>query len=292
MTETAHIMEGRTLSRTLRAELAREVGEFSRRYGRPPGLAVTIAGDDPASQIYVTQKTRACSEVGVHSRVDRLPKEVPEPELLARVRELNLDPAFDGLLVQLPLPPQVREEAVMESISPAKDVDGFHPENLGNLLLDHPRVVPGTPLGILKLLEHHGIDPAGMNVTVVGRSHIVGKPLALLFLRKNATVTLCHSRTRSLEEHTRRADLIVLAVGKAGLLQPGMVRRGSVVVDVGINRLEGKKLVGDADYEGLLPLVRAITPVPGGVGPMTITMLLSNTLRAARLVRGETLPAP
>ena len=288
MTEGALILGGKSLSAALRDTLAVEVAEFTSRRGRKPGLAVVIVGEDPASQIYVRQKARACEQVGMHSLVDRLPIDTSQETLLARVRELNGDDRFDGILVQLPLPAQIREEAVIEAVSPRKDVDGFHPVNLGNLLLDRPGCVPCTPLGIMKILEHYDVDPAGMEAVVIGRSHIVGKPLALLLLRKNATVTLCHSRTGNLARHTRRADLIVAAVGKAGLLKPDMVKRGAVVIDVGINRLEGKKIAGDADFEGLLPLVRAITPVPGGVGPMTITMLLSNTLQAARRGQGGT----
>jgi len=288
MTEGALILDGKSLSAALRDTLAVEVAEFTSRRGRKPGLAVVIVGEDPASQIYVRQKARACEQVGMNSRVDRLPIDTSQETLLARVRELNGDDRFDGILVQLPLPAQIREEAVIEAVSPRKDVDGFHPVNLGNLLLDRPGCVPCTPLGIMKILEHYAVDPAGMEAVVIGRSHIVGKPMALLLLRKNATVTLCHSRTGNLARHTRRADLIVAAVGKAGLLKPDMVKRGAVVIDVGINRLEGKKIAGDADFEGLLPLVRAITPVPGGVGPMTITMLLSNTLQAARRGQGGT----
>ena len=292
MTEAPLILDGKSLSALLRESLGSEAADFVSRYGRPPGLAVVIVGEDPASRIYVGQKAKACEAAGFHSRVDRMGADTTQNELLMKVRELNDDDAFDGILVQLPLPPQISEESVIDAISPAKDVDGFHPHSLGDLLLDRPGFVPCTPLGIMKILEHYAIDPSGMEAVVIGRSHIVGKPMSLLLLRRNATVTLCHSRTKDIAAHTRRADIVVAAVGKAGLLTADMVKPGAVVIDVGINRLEGKKLVGDADYEGLLPVVGAITPVPGGVGPMTITMLLSNTLLAARRSMGERPPTP
>jgi len=287
MTDGPLILDGREVSRHTRAELAVQASEFSAQAGRKPGLAVIIVGDDPASKIYVGQKAKACAAVGVHSRVDNLPGETPQKELLSRIERLNADPSFDGILVQLPLPPHIDKEAVIEAISPAKDVDGFHPSNVGDLLLDKPRFVPCTPLGILKMLSYYDIDLSGKEAVVIGRSNIVGKPAALMLLRKNATVTICHSRTADLAAHTRRADLVVAAVGRAGILTADMVKPGAVIVDVGMNRLEGRKVVGDVDYEGLLSVAGAITPVPGGVGPMTITMLLSNTLLAARLARGE-----
>jgi methylenetetrahydrofolate dehydrogenase (NADP+)/methenyltetrahydrofolate cyclohydrolase len=292
MTDGPLILDGKELSGTLRASLVSEVAGFTARFGRKPGLAVVIVGEDPASRIYVRQKARACEETGIHSRVDRLSEGISQEDLLAGIEKLNQDSRFDGILVQLPLPPQIREESVIEAISPRKDVDGFHPRSLGSLLLDRPGFVPCTPLGIMKMLEHYGIDPSGMEAVVIGRSHIVGKPAGLLLLRKHATVTICHSRTADIAAHTRRADLVVTAVGRAGLLKADMVKPGAVVIDVGINRLEGKKLVGDADFQGLLPVVRAITPVPGGVGPMTITMLLANTLQAARLAEGGGFSAP
>lgn len=292
MTDGPLVLDGWEVARSIRADLTRAASEFVSRHGRKPGLAVVIVGDDPASHIYIRQKARACAETGFHSRVDTLPADTTQEELLGRISDLNGDPVFDGILVQLPLPPRIDEEAVIEAISPSKDVDGFHPRNIGDLLLDRPRFVPCTPLGIMKILDHYRIDPAGMDVVVIGRSHIVGKPAAVLFLRRNATVTICHSRTRDLGGHTLRADLIVAAAGKAGLLTADMVSPGTVVVDVGMNRLEGKKVTGDADFEGLLPVVRAITPVPGGVGPMTITMLLDNTLRAALAAQEEYPPGP
>jgi methylenetetrahydrofolate dehydrogenase (NADP+)/methenyltetrahydrofolate cyclohydrolase len=292
MTDDPLILDGREVSRETRGGLALQAAEFTSRYGRKPGLAVIIVGDDTASQIYVRQKAKACSDVGFHSRVDTLPVDTSQESLLARIAALNAGDSFDGILVQLPLPPHISEEAVIEAISPAKDVDGFHPVNVGNLLLDKPGFVPCTPLGIMTMLSFYDIDPSGMEAVVIGRSHIVGKPVAVLLLRKNATVTICHSRTAALAEHTRRADLVVAAVGKRGLLTADMVKPGAVVVDVGMNRLEGNKVVGDADFEGLLSVAGAITPVPGGVGPMTITMLLSNTLLAARLAQGESAQAP
>ena len=287
MTDGPLILDGREVSRHTRAELAVQASEFEARTGRKPGLAVIIVGVDPASKIYVGQKAKACAAVGFHSSVDTLPEETPQEELLARIAKLNADPAFDGILVQLPLPPHIDAEAVIEAISPAKDVDGFHPSNVGDLLLDKPRFIPCTPLGILKMLAFYDIDPAGKEAVIIGRSNIVGKPAAVLLLRKNATVTICHSRTADLASHTRRADLIVAAVGRAGILTADMVKPGAVIVDVGMNRLEDRKVVGDVDFEGLLSVAGAITPVPGGVGPMTITMLLSNTLLAARMARGE-----
>lgn len=287
MSDEATIIDGREVSKALRGELAAKAESFSRRHGRKPGLAVLIVGDDPASHIYVRQKAKACEETGINSRVDILDGGTTEEDLLSRVEELNGDPSFDGILVQLPLPPHISEDAVIETISPDKDVDGFHPRNVGDLVLDRPRFVPCTPLGIMKMLEHYQIDPAGKEAVVIGRSHIVGKPAALLLLRRHATVTLCHSRTGSLADHTRRADIIVAAVGKAGLVTADMVKKGAVVIDVGMNRLAGKKVVGDVDFQGLLPVAGAITPVPGGVGPMTITMLLSNTLLAAEAALGE-----
>jgi methylenetetrahydrofolate dehydrogenase (NADP+)/methenyltetrahydrofolate cyclohydrolase len=292
MTDGPLILDGREVSRHTRAELAVQASEFTARAGRKPGLAVLIVGDDPASKIYVGQKAKACAAVGFHSRVDNLPEETSQEELLSRIESLNADPAFDGILVQLPLPPHIDEEAVIETISPAKDVDGFHPSNVGDLLLDKPRFVPCTPLGILKMLAYYDIDPSGKEAVIIGRSNIVGKPAAVLLLRKNATVTICHSRTADLAAHTRRADLVVAAVGRAGILTADMVKPGAVIIDVGMNRLEGRKVVGDVDFEGLLSVAGAITPVPGGVGPMTITMLLSNTLLAARMARGEDPSSP
>jgi methylenetetrahydrofolate dehydrogenase (NADP+)/methenyltetrahydrofolate cyclohydrolase len=292
MTDGPLILDGREVSRHTRAELAVQASEFTARAGRKPGLAVLIVGDDPASKIYVGQKAKACAAVGFHSRVDNLPEETSQEELLSRIESLNADPAFDGILVQLPLPPHIDEAAVIETISPAKDVDGFHPSNVGDLLLDKPRFVPCTPLGILKMLAYYDIDPSGKEAVIIGRSNIVGKPAAVLLLRKNATVTICHSRTADLAAHTRRADLVVAAVGRAGILTADMVKPGAVIIDVGMNRLEGRKVVGDVDFEGLLSVAGAITPVPGGVGPMTITMLLSNTLLAARMARGEDPSSP
>jgi len=287
MSERARILDGREVAASLRSGLAAEAAAFEGRHGRKPGLAVVIVGEDPASHIYVRQKAKACAETGFHSLVETLPADTSQERLLGLIGELNGNRSFDGILVQLPLPPHFNETAVIDAISPDKDVDGFHPQSVGNLLLDRPGFVSCTPLGIMRMLDYYRIDPGGMHAVVVGRSNIVGKPAALLLLRRNATVTICHSRTRSLGDETRRADLVVAAVGRAGILTADMVKPGAVVIDVGVNRLEGRKVVGDADFEGLLPIVRAITPVPGGVGPMTITMLLSNTLRAARLSRGE-----
>ena len=287
MTEQALILSGREVSQAIRRRLTADTAAFTERWGRKPGLAVVIVGDNAASHIYVRQKAKACSEVGFHSLVENLPGDTTEEALLARIRELNEDPAFDGILVQLPLPSQIDDDGVIETIAPAKDVDGFHPRSVADLVLGRPSFVPCTPLGIMKMLEHYSIDPKGKDVVIIGRSNIVGKPAALLFLQRHATVTICHSRTKDLAAHTKRADIIVAAVGVVNIVTADMVRDGVVVIDVGMNRLEGRKVVGDVDFEGLVTKASAITPVPGGVGPMTITMLLANTLRAARLAQGE-----
>jgi methylenetetrahydrofolate dehydrogenase (NADP+)/methenyltetrahydrofolate cyclohydrolase len=287
MTDTAQILDGREVSQAIRRRLTVDAAAFTETWGRKPGLAVVIVGDNPASHIYVRQKAKSCGEVGFHSLVEQLPGDTAEEALLARIRELNDDPAYDGILVQLPLPPQINEDSVIETISPAKHVDGFHPRSVADLVLGRASFVPCTPLGIMKMLEHYDIDPKGKDVVIIGRSNIVGKPAALLFLQRHATVTICHSRTRDLAAHTKGADIVVAAVGVVNILTADMVREGVVVIDVGMNRLEGRKVVGDVDFEGLLPVASAITPVPGGVGPMTITMLLANTLRAARLAQGE-----
>ena len=276
----ARILDGKALAAQVRARVKGEVAALSRR-GIRPGLAVILAGDDAASRVYVRNKTRACEETGVHSQQIDYPASVTQEELIRRISKLNADPSIHGILVQLPLPTGIDAAAVLKAVSPDKDVDGFHPANLGALLAGTPRVVPGTPLGVMRLLEHAGVALAGRRAVVVGRSSIVGKPLALLLLQKDATVTLCHSKTQGLEEETRRADILVAAVGRPKLLGAGMVKPGACVIDVGVNRLPDGKLAGDVDFDAVKDVAGWITPVPGGVGPMTIAMLLENCLHAA-----------
>ncbi|OZA88877.1 MAG: bifunctional methylenetetrahydrofolate dehydrogenase/methenyltetrahydrofolate cyclohydrolase [Burkholderiales bacterium 34-67-9] len=277
---TAHLIDGVALSRQLRADLAQRVFTLTAS-GQRPGLAVLLVGDDPASQVYVRNKVKACAEAGIHSLLERHPASLSQAELLARIAALNADPSIHGILVQLPLPPQIDAQRVIEAISPAKDVDGFHVASAGALLVGQPGFWPCTPYGCLKMLEHIGFDLRGKHAVVIGRSNIVGKPMALLLLQRDATVTLCHSRTPDLKTHTRQADVIVAAVGKAGLLTADMVKPGAVVLDVGMNRDAAGKLCGDVDFAGVKEVAGYLTPVPGGVGPMTITMLLSNTVQAA-----------
>jgi methylenetetrahydrofolate dehydrogenase (NADP+) / methenyltetrahydrofolate cyclohydrolase len=269
-------MDGKALAARIREEVARELEAFP----RPIGLATVLVGDDPASDVYIRMKHKATVEVGIEARDLRLPEETSEHELLALVRELNSDEAIDGILVQLPLPGQIDEGRVIRAVDPIKDVDGFHPVNGGLLLAGTPGHVPGTPLGVLALLDEYGVELQGANAVVIGRSDIVGKPVALLLLHRHATVTICHSRTRDLAAETARADVIVAAVGVPGIVTPEMVRPGAAVVDVGINRTENG-LVGDVD-PAVAERAGLLTPVPGGVGPMTIAMLLRSTIRAAR----------
>ena len=276
----AEIIDGKKISSEVRAEIKQKT-EALKEKGITPGLAVILVGEDPASQVYVRNKKKACEEVGFLSRVYELPKETKPEELLSLIRDLNADPAIHGILVQLPLPPQFDSDQVVNTIAPEKDVDAFHPLNVGKLMLGKPEFLPCTPAGIMVLLKRSGIDPAGKNCVVIGRSNIVGKPMAMLLLHANATVTVCHSRTQNLPEITRRADILISAVGKAGFVTADMVKPSAVVIDVGMNRNAEGKLCGDVDFSAVEPLASAITPVPGGVGPMTITMLLQNTLTAA-----------
>ena len=273
-------MDGKALAARIRAEVAGEVAAFE----RPIGLATVLVGDDPASDVYIRAKHRATLEVGMEARDLRLPASTSEQELLALVAELNADDAIDGILVQLPLPDAIDEGRVIRAVDPVKDVDGFHPLNAGLLLAGTPAHVPGTPLGLLALLDEYEVELRGAHAVVVGRSDIVGKPAALLLLHRHATVTICHSRTRDLAAETSRADVLVAAVGVPGIVQPGMVKEGAAVIDVGINRTDGG-LLGDVAPEAA---ARAglLTPVPGGVGPMTVAMLLQSTVRAARYRTG------
>lgn len=277
-----NLINGKEISAAIRAELREECTAFVAKRGYAPGLAVVIVGEDPASQVYVRNKARACEEVGFYSEVHRLPAETTQDELNTLIDRLNAAQNIHGILVQLPLPRHLDAEAVTLRIDPRKDVDAFHPYNAGKILLGDPVFLPCTPAGIMELLRRSGIDPAGKRCVVVGRSNIVGKPMALLLLAANGTVTVCHSRTVGLADLTREADILVSAVGRPNFITADMVRPGAVVIDVGMNRDASGKLVGDVDFPSVAPLCSFITPVPGGVGPMTITMLLRNTLIAAK----------
>ena len=290
---TAKILDGKALAETIRGEVATGVAEMQQNHGITPGLAAILVGDDPASAIYVRNKRRACDEVGMVSDTLLLPADSTNEQVLECVQRLNDDPRFHGILVQLPLPPQVDERLIMESLDPGKDVDGLHPFNVGKLAQGRADFVPGTPAGIQQILLRNGHDPAGANVVICGRSDIVGKPLAILLMQRadgaNATVTVCHTRTKNLAEITRQADILVAAIGSPNVITADMVKEGVVVIDVGINRVDdasrksGYRLVGDVDFAAVSEEASAITPVPGGVGPMTIAMLLVNTLTATRL---------
>lgn len=277
---TAQLIDGLALSRLWRTRLTERVAALRAR-GVQPGLAVILVGDDPASQVYVRNKVKACHEVGIHSVLETHPADLSEDALLARVRALNTDPAIHGILVQLPLPRHLDAHRVIETIAPEKDVDGFHVANAGALMVGQPGFWPCTPHGCMKMLEHIGVDLRGKHAVVIGRSNIVGKPMALMLLQANATVTICHSATADLAHHTRQADVIVAAVGRPRMLTADMVKPGAIVIDVGINRDANGKLCGDVDFDAVREVAGWITPVPGGVGPMTITMLLANTVDAA-----------
>lgn len=277
------------MSASLRSEIAHRVAEMKAENGITPGLAVILVGENPASVSYVTAKEKACAEVGIASREIRMPEAAGEAALLEEVRRLNADPAIHGILVQLPLPRHIREKAVIDAISPEKDVDGFTPENIGRMMIGEDCFLPCTPHGIIKLIEFAGVEIAGKHAVVIGRSNIVGKPVAALLARKecNATVTVCHTGTPDLARYTKDADIVVAAAGRPGVLTGDMLKEGAVVIDVGVNRIpdatreRGYRLAGDADFESCAAVAGAITPVPGGVGPMTITMLLWNTCQAA-----------
>ena len=277
---TAQTIDGNALAQELRQSFKARVEALAAR-GQRPGLAVILVGEDPASQVYVRNKVNACLNVGMHSEKITYEPTVDQATVLAKIAELNADPAIHGILVQLPLPRHFDEAAVLEAIASAKDVDGFHAENVGALAQGNPRFIPCTPYGVMKMFEKGGVDPAGKEAVVIGRSNIVGKPMALLLINAGATVTVCNSRTRDLAAHTRRADILVAAVGKPRFVTADMVKPGAVVIDVGINRLPDGKLCGDVDFAGCAEVAGQITPVPGGVGPMTITMLLANTIEAA-----------
>ena len=290
---TANILDGKALAEEIRGEVAMGVAEMQQKHGITPGLAAVLVGDDPASAIYVRNKRRACDEVGMVSNTILLPTDSTNEQGLAQGQALNNDPRFHGILVQLPLPVQVDERLIMESLDPSKDVDGLHPFNVGKLVQGRADFVPGTPAGIQQILLRSGHDPAGANVVVCGRSDIVGKPMAILLMQRadgaNATVTICHTRTKNMADITRQADILVSAIGSPNVITADMVKEGAVVIDVGINRVDddsrksGYRLVGDVNFEAVSEKASAITPVPGGVGPMTIAMLLVNTLTATRL---------
>ena len=278
----AKILDGKAVAAEIRAELKVRAGAL-RADGVVPCLAVLLAGDDPASKIYVRNKKRACAEIGIESRELLFPADVTEAELIEQIRALNADPSVDAMLVQLPLPKHIDEARVLAEIAPEKDADGFHVVNAGRLFTGQESVLPCTPAGCMELLKRAGVEFAGKHAVVVGRSNIVGKPMAMLMLHANATVTICHSRTKDLPAICREADILIVAIGKAGFVKADMVKPGAVVIDVGMNRPEGGKLCGDVDFASVEPVCSAITPVPGGVGPMTIAMLMKNTLMAAKL---------
>ena len=279
----AKIINGKEVSAQVREELKLEVEKLVKEHGVRPGLAVIIVGDDPASKVYVNNKEKGCLEVGFYSEVYRLPAETTQEELLALVDRLNKDDKIHGILCQLPLPKHLDENAVILAINPEKDVDAFHPVNVGRIMIGDYSFLPCTPAGVMKLVESTGVDITGKECVVIGRSNIVGKPQAMLMLHKNATVTICHSRTKNLADVTKRADILVVAIGKADFVTGDMVKDGAIVIDVGMNRKADGKLTGDVDFASVEPKASYITPVPGGVGPMTITMLLKNTMTAAKV---------
>lgn len=276
-----HLLNGKELAQKLQQEMTQEVTELKEK-GLQPGLAVILVGEDPASQVYVRNKERAANNIGMYSVVYRLPETTSEADLIAKIEELNHDDKVHGILVQLPLPKHINEDLVLDTIDPGKDVDGFHPMNLGNLFAGKPTMIPCTPAGIMELIKLSGLDLAGKNAVIIGRSNIVGKPMAHLLLQANATVTICHSKTKDLPKVAKQADVLVVAIGRANFVTADFVKEGAVVIDVGINRDENNKLTGDVKFDEVAPLTSYITPVPGGVGPMTITMLMRQTIDAAK----------
>lgn len=282
---TAQIIDGKAIAATMRQTFKARVDLLAQR-GERPGLVVILVGADPASQVYVRNKVNGCLAIGMHSEKLEYPADVAPQVVLKKIAELNSDASVHGILVQLPLPPQFNEQEILEAIAPEKDVDGFHAENVGALLQGKPRFIPCTPYGVIKMLEASGVDPVGLDAVVIGRSNIVGKPMAALLINAGATVTVCHSKTKNLAEHVARADLVVAAVGRAKFVTPEMLKPGAVVIDVGINRLPDGTLCGDVDFAACAAVAGQITPVPGGVGPMTITMLLANTIEAAERKAG------
>lgn len=278
----AQIIDGKIISAKVKADVKSEVSALKEQ-GISIGLAVVIAGDNPASRVYVNNKKKSCAEVGIESFEYALPASISQEELLSLVQKLNSDDKVNGILVQLPLPEHIDENAVINAILPEKDVDAFHPENVGHIMIGDYKFLPCTPAGVMEMLSETGIDVSGKNCVVIGRSNIVGKPMAMLLLHKNGTVTICHSRTKNLKEICAQADILVAAVGKANFVTADMIKDGAVVIDVGMNRLDNGKLCGDVDYEACFEKAGYITPVPGGVGPMTIAMLMKNTLTSAKI---------
>jgi len=278
----AVIIDGNKIAQEIRHEVRKQAVALKEKTGIVPGLAVVLVGEDPASKVYVARKAKACAEVGFLSREYKLPADTSEAKLLNIISELNANQVIHGILVQLPLPEHIHTDKIIAAIDPHKDVDGFHPYNVGGLVFGNPLFVPCTPRGIMALISRTGIELSGKEAVVVGRSNIVGKPMALLLLAQHATVTICHSRTKDLPAVTRRADVLIAAVGKAEMIKANMIKEGTIVIDVGVNRLESGKLVGDVAFNEVAPKASYITPVPGGVGPMTIAMLMKNTLDAAR----------
>ena len=273
-----NIIDGKLVSSNIRETIKEKTKLIKEKYSKVPGLAAVLVGEDPASQIYVRNKRKSCEDVGIYSEEHKLPETTTEEQLLDLIKSLNNNEKINGILVQLPLPNHIDDSKILNSVSPEKDVDGFHPVNAGHLFEGKPKFIPCTPHGIIKMLEFYKIDIEGKNAVVLGRSNIVGKPAAILLLQKNATVTICHSRTKDLTNVLKNADIIVAAIGRAHFVKKEMVKQGAVVIDVGINRLETGKLAGDVDFDEIKEVASYITPVPGGVGPMTITMLLWNTL--------------
>ena len=278
------VLDGKELARKIQAKIKEDV-ELLKKASITPGLAVIMIGDNPASQVYVRKKAEACKEVGIYSVVHEMPENIKEETIINTIKLMNKNKNINGILVQLPLPPHINQTKILEAIDPKKDVDGFHPYNMGRLFLDLDSFVPCTPLGVMKIFEEYNIDVKGKDVCIVGASNIVGKPMAALLLNEFATVDICHIYTKDLKEHTKRADIVIVGVGKAGLITEDMVKDDAIVIDIGINRLESGKLVGDVVYDEVSKKCSYITPVPGGVGPMTIAMLLANTIKATKLDR-------
>lgn len=282
---TATIISGKQISEDIRKSITEEVAQLKDK-DIVPGLAVVLVGEDPASQVYVRNKEKACHDLGFYSEVHRLANDTSEEELLALVDKLNRQMSINGILVQLPLPGHIDEKKVINAIAVEKDVDGFHPVNVGNLVIGDDSLLPCTPAGVIEMIKRTGIEIAGKHAVVIGRSNIVGKPVSLLLQRENATVTMCHSRTANMKELARQADILVVAIGRANFIDASYIKEGAVVIDVGMNRLESGKLAGDVDFESAKEVSGPITPVPGGVGPMTITMLMQNTLLSAKRAHG------
>ena len=277
------LLDGKILSAKIKEEVKVEVTQIVKEKNITPGLAVILVGNDAASATYVASKAKACKDAGIYSVVHEMPESITQEELLDTINMMNNNPKLDGILVQLPLPKHIDTTTVLEAINPLKDVDGFHPYNVGRMVSNLDSLLPATPFGVMRMLEEHNIELSGKDVVVIGSSDIVGKPMASLLINKKATVTVCNSRTKDLKAHTSKADIVIIAVGVPYLLKEDMVKDGAIVIDVGINRLDTGKLVGDADFEGLKNKCSFLTPVPGGVGPMTIAMLLKNTIKAAKL---------